>query len=67
MRIWREVSRDSMEVFTYRQYSKKTLAGIHSALLKSGKRMTTEQQNQFQRVREEMERRGMKLTNYKKP
>jgi len=52
-----------MEVFTYRQYSKKTLTGIHADLLKSGKRMTTEQQNQFQRVREEMERRGMKISN----
>ena len=57
---------NTLEVFTYRQYSDTTLERLHSDLRKN--RLTfmdaTEESLQFARVREEMERRGMTLKNY---
>jgi hypothetical protein len=56
------------EVFSYRQYTDKTLDRLHTDLQK---RDWTRPQDpatvyQMHRCREEMERRGMRLTNYKK-
>jgi hypothetical protein len=56
------------EVFSYRQYSNKTLERLHADLQKRDWTRPQDQIafEQMSRCREEMERRGMKLMNYKK-
>jgi len=54
------------EVFTYRQYKKATLERLHSDLQKV-RYKCPDQMSQLARCREEMERRGMRLTNHEKP
>ena len=56
----------TLEVFTYRQYSNTTLERLHADLQKV-RHKDPEQLNQLARCREEMERRGMKVTNHEKP
>jgi len=53
------------EVFTYRQYSDAILQRLHTDLQKVRHRDAT-QNEQLAKCREEMERRGMKLTNHQK-
>ena len=56
---------NASEVFTYRQYSNGILERLHADLQKVRYRDGT-QNEQLAKCREEMERRGMKLTNHKK-
>jgi len=57
---------NTLEVFTYRQYSKTTIARLHADLQKI-RHPDVDQRDQLSRCREEMERRGIKLTRPKKP
>lgn len=50
-------------VFTYLQYSDATLQRLHDDLQKA-RNKDRQQRNQLARCREEMERRGMKVTNH---
>jgi len=59
---------NAAEVFSYRQYSDKTLGRLHADLLRkdwSGY-IDPDTRKQMERCREEMERRGLKLSNYTK-
>jgi len=51
------------EVFTYRQYSNATLQRLHDDLQKA-RNKCIDQRSQLARCREEMERRGMIVTNH---
>ena len=58
----------TLEVFTYTQYSDKTLSLLHADLLRKDWTHYVDPytRDQMERCREEMERRGLKLSNYTK-
>lgn len=56
---------NASEVFTYRQYSDAIIQRLHNDLQKIRYRDGFETE-QLARCREEMERRGMKVTNHQK-